>query len=137
VTPGQSELATEDQRRSESALAEARLLLEAGAREGASSRLYYAAFHAVRALLTLQGRHAKTHSGLITLYQRVYGPTPLLGRLFDLRGSADYAREPFTTTVEEIELLVVETAAFVARSRLAVDGAQAAGADEPDPPPDR
>jgi hypothetical protein len=70
------------------------------------------------------------------LYQRVYGPTPLLGRLFDLRGSADYAREPFTTTVDEIHLVVGETAAFVARSRLAADGAQAAGADEPDPPPD-
>jgi uncharacterized protein (UPF0332 family) len=130
-------LATEEQRRSESSLAEARLLLEAGAREGASSRLYYAAFHAARAMLTLRGSHAKTHSGLITLYQRVYGPTPLLGRLFDLRGSADYAREPFTTTVEQIQLLVGETAAFVARSRLVVDGAQAIGADEPDPPPDR
>lgn len=136
MTPGQSELASEDQRRSESALAEARLLLEAGAREGASSRLYYAAFHASRALLTLQGRHAKTHSGLITLYQRAYGRTPLLGRLFDLRGAADYAREPFTTTVEEIQLLAGETAAFVARSRLAVDGARAAGPDESDPPPD-
>jgi uncharacterized protein (UPF0332 family) len=113
------------------------LLLDAGAREGASSRLYYAAFHAVRALLTLQGRHAKTYSGLITLYQRAYGPTPLSGRLFDLQGSADYAREPFTTTVGQIQLLVGETAAFVARSRLAVDGAQATGADEPDPPPDR
>jgi uncharacterized protein (UPF0332 family) len=130
-------LATEDQRRSESALAEARLLLDAGAREGASSRLYYAAFHAVRALLTLQGRHAKTHSRLITLYQRVYGLTTLLGRLFDLRGAADYAREPFTTTTEESERLVEETAVFVARSRLAVESAQAAGADEPDPPPDR
>lgn len=137
MTPGQSELAAEDQRRSESALAEARLLLDAGAREGASSRLYYAAFHAARAMLTLRGSHAKTHSGLITLYQRVYGPTPLLGRLFDLRGAADYAREPFTTTVGEIHLLVGETAAFVARTRLAVDDAQAADVNEPDPPPDR
>jgi hypothetical protein len=88
-------------------------------------------------VLTLRESHAKMHSGLINLYQRVYGPTPLLGRVFDLRGSADYAREPFTTTVEEIELLVGETAAFVARSRLVVDGAQATGADEPDAPPDR
>ncbi len=88
-------------------------------------------------MLTLRGSHAKTHSGLITLYQRVYGPTPLLGRLFDLRGTADYAREPFTTTVGEIHLLVGETAAFVARSRLVVDGALATGADDPDPPPDR
>ncbi|MDQ3353425.1 MAG: HEPN domain-containing protein [Actinomycetota bacterium] len=137
MTPGQNELATEDQRRSESALAEARLLLDAGAREGASSRMYYAAFHAARAVLTLRGSHAKTHSGLITLFQRTFGPTPLLGRLLDLRGSADYAREPFTTTIEEIGHLVEETAAFVARSRLIVDGAQAAGADEPDPPPDQ
>lgn len=137
MTPGQGELAAEDQRRSESALAEARLLLDAGAREGASSRLYYAAFHGARAVLTLQGRHAKTHSGLINLYQQTFGATPLLGRLLELRSWADYAREPFTTTTEEIASLVRETAAFVAQCRVAVDGAQAAGPTEADPAPDR
>ncbi len=55
--------------RGDEALEEAQLLLRAGDRAGAASRMYYAVFHAARAALILQGRYAKTHSGQITLFR--------------------------------------------------------------------
>src|SRR5947207_1715915 len=45
------------------AIKEARLLLENGINDTAVSRLYYAAFYAVNALLTANGFNPKTHSG--------------------------------------------------------------------------
>jgi uncharacterized protein (UPF0332 family) len=136
MTPGQGDLAAAELRRSEQALGDARMLLGAGARESAASRLYYAAFHAARATLTVRGKYAKTHSGQITLFQATFGPAPLLSHLLELRASADYGKEPFTTPTETIARALDETSTFVARCRLIVDGAQATGADEPDPPPD-
>ncbi len=136
MTPGQGELAAEDLRRADRVRAEATLLLDAGAREGGASRLYYAAFHAARAALAVRGRYAKTHSGMIKLFNQEFGNTPLLGRLFDLRATADYTREPFTVPLAEIEGYVGEVDALISQCRSIVDDAMAAGADEEDPPRD-
>ena len=136
MTPGEVENAEENLRRADQALRVTRLLLEAGALEDAASRVYYSAFHAARAALTVRGRYAKTHSGQITLFEANFGPTPIIRDLFELRGQADYGAEPFRTSREELEDRLVQATAFVEQCRGLVTEISAAGPDEPDPPPD-
>jgi uncharacterized protein (UPF0332 family) len=107
-----------------------------GAREDAASRLYYAVFHAARAALTVRGRYAKTHSGQITAFETTFGREPLLRRLFELRGKADYGRDPFTPSIPELEGVAQEAAGVIERCRRLVAEAVAAGPDEPDPAAD-
>ncbi len=135
MTPGQGEKALDELQRADQALRAARLLLGADAPEDATSRLYYAVFHAARAALTVQGRYARTHSGQITLFSELMGPAPILGRLFTLRGYADYSTERFPAPAD-LGDVVEEAAALVHRCRALVDEAREAGPDEPDPPPD-
>lgn len=135
MTPGQGDRAAEELRLADQALRAARLLFDAGAREDGASRLYYAVFHAAGAALAVRGRYARTHSGQITLFHELYGPTPLLGQLFKLRAYADYTTE-FKATMEELAGLVDEATTFVERCRAVVVEALAAGPDEADPPPD-
>jgi uncharacterized protein len=136
VTPGEAELAQRELDVAREALRAARLLVDAAALRDATSRLYYAVFHAARAALLVQSLHAKTHSGQITLFEKTFGATPLLGQLFALRGEADYGREEFTTTADDIRRHLADGEAFVDRCRKIVDEAVARGPDEPDPPPD-
>lgn len=63
MTPGQAEHAADEMRLADNALRAARLALDAELLEDASSRLYYAVFHAARACTTLKRLHSKTHSG--------------------------------------------------------------------------
>lgn len=135
MTPGQGDRAAEELRLAEQALWVARLVLGSGAREDATSRLYYAVFHAAGAAIAVRGRYAKTHSGQITLFHQLYGSAPLLGQLFDLRAYADYTTK-FEASTEKLAGLIEEATAFVARCRTVVSQAQADGADEDDPPPD-
>lgn len=53
-------------------LKEARLLHENGMNETAVSRLYYAAFYAVNALLTSRGLNPKTHTGTKSLLNKEF-----------------------------------------------------------------
>lgn len=135
MTPGQGDRAAEELRLADQALRSARLLFDAVAQEDGTSRLYYAVFHAAGAALTVGGRYARTHSGHIALFKQLHGPAPLLDRLFKLRAYADYSTE-FKASMEELEGLVEEAAAFVERCRALVAEAQVAGPDEADPPPD-
>lgn len=137
MTPGEIEEAQAELRRAQRALAEARLLLDAGSLEGAASRLYYSAFHASRAALHVRGLSARTHSGQIALFTETYGPAPLLGRLLDLRARADYELGGSIGEPEAIEQPVAEVEGFLARCTDIVERAAAGGADEPDPPADR
>jgi uncharacterized protein len=81
------------------ALRVAEAALGVGARRDAMSRTYYAAFHAARALLLLEGVEAKTHAGLLRLVAEhivragKLGPDTnlLLTRLQAYRQAADYA----------------------------------------------
>lgn len=132
MTPGQCSRARDQLRLADQALRVARLALEAGAPEDATSRLYYATFHAASATLTVVDRFAKTHSGQITLFSAQYGPAPILGRLFALRAAADYTTE-FRTTAEELNQLLGEAAAFIERCRALVAAALAEEPDEADP----
>lgn len=136
MTPGQAEHAQDEMRLADQALRSASRLVDYGALEDASSRLYYAVFHAARACTTLKRLHSKTHSGLIDLYQQAYGSSPILGKLFDARGKADYEPEKYNTTAAEISHQIDEASAFIECCRSIVDEAIAGGPDEPDPPPD-
>ena len=80
-------------------LAAARLLLDKGKLPDAVNRIYYAAFHAARAVMTALGRpEAKTHSGLISEFSLwVVRPGILeardasaLRRSFEARETSDY-----------------------------------------------
>ncbi|MCR4935460.1 MAG: HEPN domain-containing protein [Oscillospiraceae bacterium] len=72
--------------------------LEAGQLKTAANRSYYAAFHAMRAILALDGVDYKRHSGVISEFQRRYIKTgifprfvsPIIIGLFDIRTRSDY-----------------------------------------------
>jgi uncharacterized protein (UPF0332 family) len=96
--------------RAEESLNEAKILAEASYWNTAASRLYYAAFYAVNALLINQGLIFKTHSGTKTLFHKhfimngkvdaQYGT--IYNRLSNLRQLGDYeAFEVFSR--EEVE----------------------------------
>lgn len=65
---------------------------------GTVNRAYYAMFHAVSALLILDGKRFKKHTGVITAFGRDYAKTgliskeysELLSKAFDARNKADY-----------------------------------------------
>lgn len=136
MTPGQLEEAEAELSRASGALGEARLLLGADAMEGAVSRLYYAVFHAARAALLVRGLSSKTHSGQIRLFIQTFGDAPVLGRMLELRGRADYELGDFVATREAIERELGEAEAFLERCGAIIAEATARGPDEPDPPAD-
>ena len=136
MTPGEAEVARAELDRAARALHESKVLVDASSAEGATSRLYYAVFHAARAALAVRGLYAKTHSGQITLFERTFGEAPVLGRLFDLRAKADYGREQYAVSPESLADAILEAEAFLERCRGIVAEALAEGPDEPDPPPD-
>lgn len=135
MTPGQSERSSDELGRARAALRSAAFLLEREELDDATSRLYYAVFHAARAALTAQGRWAKTHSGQITLFITTFGPAPVLGTLFDLRGRADYG-PGIDTSGDALLRLVAEAEGFIVRCEQLVAEEEANGKMEPDPPPD-
>ena len=105
-------------------LAVSRRLLASSDYDDSISRAYYAAFHAVRALLVTVGQNPTTHYGAITLFNLHFIKTGKLaqeiGRFFtnlrDDRESADY--ELFGNADASLaEKAVVEAARLVAAAR--------------------
>ncbi len=137
MTPGDADHAQTELDLADQALRSARLLLDADALEDATSRMYFAVFHAAGAALMVEGLYAKTHSGQIALFDRTFGTTPLLNQLFGWRLDADYPRDRhFKLSEESVREVVSDAAAFVERCRTIVQERVAQGSDEPDPPPD-
>ena len=110
-------------------LAVARRLLAASDHDDAVSRAYYAAFHAVRALLVTAGQNPTTHHGAVTLFNLLFVKTGKfdreLGRFFtnlkDDRETADYElfanvdRALAETAVMEASRLLAEATAYLRR----------------------
>ncbi len=79
-------------------LNEAQILLEADELKGTANRAYYAAFHAMRAVLILDGIDSKKHSGIIAKFREMYLKTELFDKeisnsissLFRVRTASDY-----------------------------------------------
>jgi len=109
--------------KAETALASARLLLEAGDSDGATNRAYYAMFDAATAALQWAGSTdtpPKTHSGMIAgfgrdLVQTAHLPAELgrsLNRVHELRLTADYITAP--VPLDKARQAIEEAARFVA-----------------------
>ena len=84
--------------RAQDCLSEAEVLLSRGQYKGAANRSYYAVFHAMRAVLALDGIDRKHHSGVISEFMRLYiktnifekGVSDMIGDQYDYRTSSDY-----------------------------------------------
>ena len=106
--------------RSEEVMEDARLLTSNSRWFSCVNRLYYAAFHLVDALLTLDHIQAKSHEGLKTKFFQLYikngtihlDYSKLYSRLFDWRQESDYG--VFTSFTEaDVLPLLKETADFL------------------------
>lgn len=94
----QKDLSIARMEHSKDCLREAKLLLDNGEYRGAANRAYYAAFHALRAVLALDGFDSKKHSGVIAKFRELYIKTGLftpelsdtIGSLFRIRSVSDY-----------------------------------------------
>ncbi|MCR5636555.1 MAG: HEPN domain-containing protein [Clostridiales bacterium] len=83
---------------SQDCLREANLLNEAHEWKGTANRAYCAAFHAMRAVLILDGFDSKKHSGIIAKFRENYLKTDLFNKeisdsissLFRVRSASDY-----------------------------------------------
>lgn len=92
----------------EEKLRAAGLLLEGGACGDAASRAYYAAFHAVSALLLSKGQTYSSHAQVLGMFNREFVHsglfpdefTTVLTRLFEDRQSGDYDLPPLLTEAE-------------------------------------
>lgn len=112
--------------KAETALASARLLLEAQDSDGATNRAYYAMFDAATAALEWAGTVGtppKTLAELITSFGRTLvqtGRVPTefgrsLNRVHELRLTGDYLAEPIP--LEKAKQAIAEAEAFVAAVR--------------------
>ena len=63
--------------RAQDCLSEVEVLLSGGQYKGAANRSYYAVFHAMRAVLALDGIDRKHHSGVISEFMRLYIKTSI------------------------------------------------------------
>jgi uncharacterized protein len=119
------------------ALRVAHAALELGIVRDALSRAYYAVFHAVRALLLLDGIEPKTHAGVGSLFSERWIRTKRLEsshmlvftRLQAYRAASDYAYA-FDIEVEDARVEVQSAEQFVARVVELVDQATNAGTRE-------
>ncbi|MEE0957011.1 MAG: HEPN domain-containing protein [Ruminococcus sp.] len=84
--------------RAKECLAEAEDLYEAEKYRGAANRLYYSVFHAMRAVLALDGVDMKHHSGIISEFRRRFIKTNIfdvrlsgiISALYEMRSESDY-----------------------------------------------
>ena len=84
--------------KAKNSLEEAKILFNSEKYYGAANRSYYAAFHAMSALLIKDGYSMKKHSGVISKFREVYIKTGVFGTemsekiagLFKLRTECDY-----------------------------------------------
>lgn len=79
-------------------LAEAKMLLDGEQYKGVANRSYYAAFHAIRAVLVFDNFDSKKHSGIISKFRELYLKTGVFNTdmsdaitaLFRVRQASDY-----------------------------------------------
>ena len=116
--------AAEELARAEDCLEEARTLRAAGLRFGATSRAYYAVFHAARALLFSAGLEVVSHRGTVSLLGANFVKTgrlsPELARTVAHmqrdREDADYGTAAVFTDAQT-EKLVADAERFVVEAR--------------------
>ena len=88
-------------------LISAKTLLDSNDYKGSANRSYYAVFHAMRAMLAIDGFDSKKHSGIISEFRKRYiktgvldvGLSKIIDVLFGIRNESDY--EDFFVIVKE------------------------------------
>ncbi|HET7118626.1 MAG TPA: HEPN domain-containing protein [Hanamia sp.] len=108
------------QQKAAQSIREARLLIDNGLNDTAISRLYYAAFYAINALLSINGFNPKTHSRTKSIFNKEFILTGKIESRFSdfysflmaKRFEADYDDFVFIDE-NKIELLLTETEEFV------------------------
>lgn len=106
--------------RANTVLKESKVLAEQQLWEGATSRAYYSAFHAVQALLLTQGLQPKTHTGTLYLFNHHFVKAGLiepeysqiLARAAKYREEADY-RHTMVFTKAQTEQTLQEVIHFL------------------------
>ena len=111
-------------------LASSVLLLSSGDYKGAANRSYYAIFHAMRAVLSLDEIDMKRHSGIISEFRKRYIKTGkidaemsnIISGLFDSRTSSDYddffilSKEEIREQVENAKIFLQTVERFISES---------------------
>ena len=90
-------------------LRDAKGCLDLRAYKSAANRSYYAVFHAMRAVLALDGLDFKRHSGVLSEFQRRYvknGVFPItysreITKMFDVRTKSDYD-DFYVVSIEDV-----------------------------------
>ena len=108
------------QQKAAQSIKEAKLLMENGLNDTAISRLYYAAFYVINALLAINGFNPKTHSGTKSIFNKEFILTGKIESRFSdfysfimaKRFEADYDDFVFIDE-NKIESLLKETEEFV------------------------
>lgn len=108
------------QQKAAQSIKEAKLLMENGLNDTAMSRLYYAAFYAINALLAINGFNPKTHSGTKSIFNKEFILTGKIDKrysdfysfLMAKRFEADYDDFVFIDE-NKIQSLIDETEEFV------------------------
>ena len=88
----------------------AKMLFDMGKWKAALNRSYYAIFHALRAVIALDGFDAKKHSAVISYFNCHYVKTgvfeqnvsKLITSAFELRGNADY-QDFYVVSKEDVQ----------------------------------
>ena len=109
------------------ALKVAEAALGLGIKRDAMSRTYYAAFHAARALLLLEGLEPKTHAGVLRMLSEHLIRSGKLEARFGMaltrvqayRQAADYSYS-FDGSSEDVAHEIAEARELIARARAAV-----------------
>jgi len=101
-------------------LDEARLLFNGGFTSGVVNRMYYACFYAVSALLFSEGYSSSKHSGVISLFDRLWIKPKRLSsdmgvfyhKMFEYRQKGDY-EDLFSFQPEDVEAWLSKATEFV------------------------
>ncbi len=116
----QKELSRYRLSKAEGYLKDAQATFAMGLYDTAANRSYYAIFHAMRALLALEGKDFRKHSGVISCFQRDYIKTGIFEKslsdivksAFALRTESDY-EDFYVISLEEVAQQVTEAAVFL------------------------
>ena len=117
--------------RANTALKEADILIAQAQFGGALNRIYYAAFHAARALLALHRADSSRHSGVIALFQRHFVKTGIvpediarvLPRAFTKRQVSDYG-DFAETSADEVRPLRDDVQRFISACEAALTASE-------------
>lgn len=109
-------------KRAQTVLKEAKVLTQQELWEGATSRAYYAAFHATQAVLLTEGLQPKSHQGTLYLFNHHFVKkgliepeyTQILARAAKYREEADY-RHTMVFTKDQTEQTIQEVETFLKR----------------------